>query len=102
MKILERKSYLKRLLELKDTNDIKIITGIRRSGKSMLLKSFIDILKSTNEKQNIIYIDLSLLKNEHLLDYRSLYNFVISNHLPDYQIISLLMKFNFAKALRRL
>lgn len=81
MKILERKSYLKRLLELKDTNDIKIITGIRRSGKSMLLKSFIDILKSTNEKQNIIYIDLSLLKNEHLLDYKSLYNFVISNHV---------------------
>lgn len=90
MKVLERKTYLERLLQLKDSYDIKIITGIRRSGKSILLKTFIELLTNDNAPSNIIYLDLSLLKYEKLLDYRSLYNFVTSNYtngIPNYLFI---------------
>lgn len=40
MKIILRKRYLDRMLDLKDTPDIKIITGIRRSGKSQLMQAY--------------------------------------------------------------
>lgn len=61
MKILERKQYLNRLADLKDSPDIKIITGIRRSGKSMLLNMFMEYITQNFKKSNIIYLDLSLL-----------------------------------------
>lgn len=46
MKYIERKDYLDRLIGLKDTPDIKIITGIRRSGKSELMRAYIRYLQS--------------------------------------------------------
>lgn len=81
MDILKRKQYLNRLATLKDSSDIKIITGIRRAGKSILLNSFMEYISKNFEKSNIIYLDLSLLKNEHLLNYRSLNDFVISHYV---------------------
>lgn len=44
MRLIERKQYLDRLVRLRGTPDIKIITGMRRSGKSELMKAYIKSL----------------------------------------------------------
>ena len=78
MKLIKRAKYLDRLADLRGTPDIKIITGVRRSGKSKLLESFREML-SSQEGVNIIFIDLSCLENEKLLEYHALNEFVLSN-----------------------
>lgn len=83
MKLIERGDYLNRLIRLKDTPDIKIITGLRRSGKSELLKTYIEWLKNNALDENIIYIDFYDLKNEKLKNYRALYDFVEDNYVKD-------------------
>ena len=74
MKIIERKEYLDRLIRLKDTPDIKIITGLRRSGKSELVRAYMEWIR-TNEDTNIIYVDFADLKFDDLKTYKELYNF---------------------------
>ena len=74
MKIIERKNYLNRLIRLKDTPDIKIITGLRRSGKSELVRAYMELIR-TNEDINIIYVDFADLKFDDLKTYKELYNF---------------------------
>lgn len=74
MKIIERKKYLNRLIRLKDTPDIKIITGLRRSGKSELVRAYMELIR-TNEDTNIIYVDFADLKFDDLKTYKELYNF---------------------------
>ena len=59
MKLIERPLYLRQLEGLINTPDIKIITGIRRSGKSKLLGAFSDYIVKTDATANIIYIDLT-------------------------------------------
>ena len=48
MKIIERKDYLDRLIRLKDTPDIKIITGLRRSGKSELVRAYMELIRTND------------------------------------------------------
>ncbi|SEQ48237.1 hypothetical protein SAMN02910369_01874 [Lachnospiraceae bacterium NE2001] len=74
MKIIERKDYLDRLIRLKDTPDIKIITGLRRSGKSELVRAYMEWIR-TNEDTNIIYVDFADLRFDDLKTYKELYNF---------------------------
>ncbi len=80
MKLIKRYNYLKKLSDLYGTPDIKIITGIRRAGKSKLLAAFRDIL-SKKKNVNIIFIDLSDLANEKLLEYHALNEYVQSKTL---------------------
>ena len=56
MKTIIREQYLNRIIELRDTPDIKIITGIRRSGKSQLMQDYISYLKKSDADCNIIFI----------------------------------------------
>lgn len=80
MERIERTRYMHRLLQLKDTPDIKVVTGIRRSGKSELMLSYIDWLRQNDSNANIIFIDLQLLDNESLLEYHALHNYVESQY----------------------
>lgn len=76
MKIIPRDQYLQRIIELNGTPDIKIITGIRRSGKSKLMQAYIEYLKSHVDNCNIIYIDFMDLAFEEIKEYHALHAYV--------------------------
>lgn len=70
-----RKEYLSKLIQAKDTPVVKIITGIRRCGKSSLLLTFLDELKKENVKsENIIYINFESLATKEIKNYADLYS----------------------------
>lgn len=81
MKILERTTYLERLMRLKGTPDIKIVTGLRRSGKSELLHQYIEKIKSADKNVNIIFIDYADLSFDNLKNYKELYKYVESRYV---------------------
>lgn len=72
MKYIERKNYLERLIRLRNTPDIKIITGLRRAGKSELVRTYMDWIKTNEKDVNIIYIDFADLKFDDLKTYKKL------------------------------
>lgn len=76
MKLIDRETYLNRLIRLKGTPDIKVITGIRRSGKSKLLEEYIEWIGTHETDYNIIYIDITLLKFEVLKEYHALNDYI--------------------------
>ena len=79
--IVERKEYLEKLIAWKDKKLIKIVTGVRRGGKSMLLEIYQNYLKQHNvEKEQIIAINFENLDYEELTDYKKLYNY-LKEHL---------------------
>lgn len=72
-----RDSYLKRMIDAKDTEFIKVITGVRRSGKSTLLQMFKNyLLKNNISEENIIYINFESAIYDDIKDYKDLYKFV--------------------------
>ena len=79
MKLIERKKYLNTLIDVINTPEIKVITGVRRSGKSKLLDAFYDYLTTLNNV-NIIRIKLNLKKYEKLLNPDELYNYIDKNY----------------------
>ena len=64
---------MERLWALEDTRDIKVITGMRRSGKSELMKAFSASAAREDPSSNNVYIDLLDLDNEPLLEYHALH-----------------------------
>lgn len=75
--IVERKEYLDKLISWKDKRIIKIVTGVRRCGKSMLLKIYQNYLKNQGIDENqIIAINFEDLDYEELTDYKKLYAYL--------------------------
>jgi len=81
MKTLTRTEYLDQLKSVNGTHDIKVITGVRRSGKSVLMHSYIEWIKRNRKNANIILIDFTLLKYEPLKEYHALNNYVESKYI---------------------
>ena len=79
MKYLVRNFYLDNIINLQNTTDIKVITGIRRSGKSVLLNQFVDYLKKNDTNLNLIFINLQDLMFEQQLEYHILHDYVMKN-----------------------
>ena len=65
---------------MEGTGDIKVITGVRRSGKSELMKAFSAELKKRDPLSNSLYIDLLDLDNEELLEYHALHDRIAKSH----------------------
>lgn len=75
-----KKKYLDELIELYGTPDIKVITGIRRSGKSVLLQEFVTYLQSLEEPINIVMINLQELEFDYLLEYHTLHKYILDQY----------------------
>lgn len=75
--MIERTEFLDELKKWKDEKVIKVVTGIRRCGKSVLLKQYENYLKNSGvAEEQIVSVNLEELENEELLDYRKLYSYV--------------------------
>ena len=75
--MVQRNEYLEQLKKWKDDQVIKVVTGIRRCGKSTLLKMYQDYLKTQDVSDDqIISINFEELEYEELLNYKALYNYV--------------------------
>ncbi len=89
MKIIEREKYLNKLINVIGTPDIKVITGVRRSGKSKLLEKFKEYLEK-NKDNNIIHINFNIRDFDDLRDANSLYNFINDQYESNKQNIVLI------------
>ena len=80
MKILNRKEYKNRLIRLRETEKIKIISGIRGAGKSELLHSYQKWIEEHVEGANILYLDMEDAQNAELKDGPSLLSHIEKNY----------------------
>lgn len=81
--MIDRELYLNRLRKLKGQNLIKVITGIRRCGKSTLLEAFMnELLNEGIRPENIIFLNFEERENLHLTDWTALYDEIIAKVKP--------------------
>ncbi len=75
--MLKREMYLKRIREFYDSDLIKILVGIRRCGKSVILEQIMDELKEKGvEEDHIIYVNFEFIEFEELTDYKKLNKYI--------------------------
>lgn len=83
MQRINRKEYLDYLIRHKDREVIKVVSGIRRCGKSTLFEIYKDYLRDNGvEEQRIISINFEELDYEHLKNYRDLYEYIKVRLVP--------------------
>ncbi|MEY3321365.1 MAG: hypothetical protein RLZZ417_948 [Bacteroidota bacterium] len=79
-----RETYLQKLRELRDQKLIKVVTGIRRSGKSTLLEAFKnDLIESGVAKRNIVFLNFEERENIYLTNWTALYDEIIKHIKSD-------------------
>ena len=76
MKLILRTAYLQKMIAVMGTPDIKIITGVRRSGKSKLLEAFAEYVKAHVANANVIHINFNLLRFEEYKEAHALHDFI--------------------------
>ena len=77
---IERPIYLNKLIEFKYKDIVKIVTGIRRCGKSTLLDLYADYLRSSGvNAENILHMNMESLQHRDLLGYLAFYDYVSSH-----------------------
>ena len=76
MRLIERDFYLNKLKDVMGTPDIKVITGVRRSGKSKLLDAFMSYVRESDPSANIIHINFNLQEFEGLTEYHALHDYI--------------------------
>lgn len=82
--MIARPQYLQELISLRDTNVIKVITGIRRCGKSTLFELYKNyLLENGVTAEQIIHINFEDLAYEELQDYRKLYQHIVAHLIPE-------------------
>lgn len=82
--MVQRENYIEKLKKTKDKQIIKVVTGVRRCGKSTLLMQFRDYLTTCGiEKAQIITINFEDIAYEHLLDYKALHAYVTDRLISD-------------------
>jgi len=75
--LIQRKEFLNELVKWKNEKVIKVITGMRRAGKSTLLLQYQEYLKQSGVEEGcIVSINFEELEYEDLCDYRKLYNYI--------------------------
>lgn len=83
MPYIDRPTYLAKLRRWRDRDVIKVISGIRRCGKSTLMELWKEELISSGvAPQRIVHLNLELLENEHLLEYHALHAEVLQHIVP--------------------
>ena len=82
MRLIERDFYLNKLKDVMGTPDIKVITGVRRSGKSKLLEAFMAYVRANDPNANIIHINFNMNAFERLAEYHVLNDHIENAYLP--------------------
>lgn len=82
MRLIEREQYMNTLKDVMGTPDIKVITGVRRSGKSKLMESFMAYVRAHDSKANIIHINFNLNAYEALMEYHALNDYIENAYVP--------------------
>ena len=83
MKLIDRPEYLQTMIDVIGTPDIKVLTGVRRCGKSKLLEAFIRYVHSQLPDANVIHVNFNLREFEPQTEYHALYDYIAARREED-------------------
>lgn len=101
MRLINRPFYMDKLSKVAGSPDIKVITGIRRCGKSKLLEAFASQLRSSDPLANVIRINFNLLEFEPLAEYHALHAYVEKHYIEGCRNIVMIDEVQMCKGFER-